>query len=83
MSPQVTSGRGGSDSSSSIDDDAASTADESLKVTFDIVERWEAEHTDAPHRNRLYYFAMPSELYPPSPTRCTGAGGPWLAGGHA
>lgn len=80
MSPQVTSGRGGSDSSSSIDDDAASTADESLKVTFDIVERWEAEHADAPHRNRLYYFAMPSELYPPV-ANAVHRGGRAVAGG--
>ena len=63
--PVVSSARRASDSSSSIDDDAAAAADESLRATFDLVEGWEAENPDAPRRNRLYYFAMPSELYPP------------------
>ena len=44
----------------------AEAANAHLRGVFEIVERHEGEHADAPGRNRLYYLAMPHELYLPA-----------------
>lgn len=37
----------------------------SLSEVFDVVARHEEENADAPGRNRIFYLALPHELYPP------------------
>ena len=44
----------------------AEAANEHLSEVFAIVERHERKNADAPGRNRLFYLAMPHELYLPA-----------------
>ena len=39
--------------------------DQSLAKVFEVVERHEEDHVDASGRNRIFYLALPHELYPP------------------
>jgi glucose-6-phosphate 1-dehydrogenase len=46
-------------------DEEERSDDQSLAEVFDVIAKHEEEHGDASGRNRIFYLALPHELYPP------------------